>query len=156
MAGARHVKHDPAWSPCGRPRFRRSWPRVIMRPRPSGSAMRWPVSSRPNALWLQAPAISWPTRRDSPGHSSASSCPRRNRLLQVDLVRREQRQAFITADGSSIRELAGLPSGNAANQSLAEAVVPAGGTTVAHLHRQTEEIYLFTDGSERMRLGEEE
>ena len=71
-------------------------------------------------------------------------------------MRREQREAFVTADGSSIRELAGVPSGNAANQSLAEAVVAPGGTTTAHLHRTTEEIYLFTAGSGRMRLGEEE
>ena len=74
----------------------------------------------------------------------------------MDIVRREEREAFITADGSSIRELAGIPSGNAANQSLAEAIVPPGGATVAHFHRQTEEIYLFTAGSGRMRLGEEE
>jgi len=74
----------------------------------------------------------------------------------MDVVRREQREPFITADGSSIRELAGIPSGNAANQSLAEAVVPPGKQTVAHLHRRSEEIYLFTDGSGRMRLGEQE
>jgi len=74
----------------------------------------------------------------------------------MDIVRREDREAFITADGSSIRELAGIPSGNAMNQSLAEAVVPPGGATVAHYHRRTEEIYLFTGGSGRMRLGEQE
>lgn len=74
----------------------------------------------------------------------------------MEIVRREQREAFITADGSSIRELAGIPSGNATNQSLAEAVVPPGTATVAHLHRRTEEIYLFTEGRGRMRLGEEE
>ena len=74
----------------------------------------------------------------------------------MKIVRREQREAFITADGSSIRELAGTPSGNAANQSLAEAVVPPGAATIAHLHRRTEEIYLFTAGSGRMRLGDEE
>lgn len=74
----------------------------------------------------------------------------------MDIVRREQCEAFITADGSSIRELAGIPSGNAANQSLAEAVVPPGGQTIAHSHRLSEEIYLFTDGSGRMRLGDEE
>jgi mannose-6-phosphate isomerase-like protein (cupin superfamily) len=74
----------------------------------------------------------------------------------MEVVRREDREAFITADGSSIRELAGIPSGNAANQSLAEATVPAGGTTIAHLHRRSEEIYLFTAGSGRMRLGDEE
>ncbi|HEY1507600.1 MAG TPA: cupin domain-containing protein [Solirubrobacteraceae bacterium] len=74
----------------------------------------------------------------------------------MEIVRREQRDAFITADGSSIRELAGIPSGNSANQSLAEAVVGAGTATVAHFHRRAEEIYLFTDGSGRMRLGDEE
>jgi mannose-6-phosphate isomerase-like protein (cupin superfamily) len=74
----------------------------------------------------------------------------------MEIVRREQREAFITADGSSIRELAGIPSGNAANQSLAEAVVPPGNATVAHFHRRTEEIYLFTGGTGRMRLGDEE
>jgi mannose-6-phosphate isomerase-like protein (cupin superfamily) len=71
-------------------------------------------------------------------------------------VRREDREAFITADGSEIRELAGIPSGNAANQSLAEARVPPGRDTIEHYHRTTEEIYLFTRGSGRMRLGEEE
>ena len=76
------------------------------------------------------------------------------RLVQT--VRAEDREPFITADGSEIRELAGVPSGNAENQSLAEATVPAGGTTIAHLHRTTEEIYLFTSGSGRMKLGDEE
>lgn len=74
----------------------------------------------------------------------------------MEVVRREEREPFITADGSSIRELAGIPSGNAANQSLAEAVLPAGNQTIAHLHHRSEEIYLFTSGSGRMRLGDEE
>lgn len=71
-------------------------------------------------------------------------------------MRREQREAFITADGSTIRELAGIPSGNTANQSLAEAVISPGKHTIAHLHRRSEEIYLFTGGRGRMRLGDEE
>lgn len=74
----------------------------------------------------------------------------------MEVVRREQREPFITADGSSIRELAGIPSGNAANQSLAEAVVPPGSQTIAHLHHLSEEIYLFVAGSGRMRLADEE
>jgi mannose-6-phosphate isomerase-like protein (cupin superfamily) len=72
----------------------------------------------------------------------------------MEIVRREDRKSFITADGSSIRELAGIPSGNSANQSLAEATVPPGRATIAHLHRRSEEIYLFTGGSGRMRLGD--
>jgi mannose-6-phosphate isomerase-like protein (cupin superfamily) len=65
-------------------------------------------------------------------------------------------EAFITKDGSEIRELAGIPSGNAANQSLAEATVPPGGETEEHHHRASEEIYFFTQGNGRMRLGDEE
>ena len=73
------------------------------------------------------------------------------RLVQT--VRMEDREPFVTADGSTIRELAGVPSGNAVNQSLAEATVPPGGETVEHFHRLAEEIYHFTAGSGRMRLG---
>jgi mannose-6-phosphate isomerase-like protein (cupin superfamily) len=65
-------------------------------------------------------------------------------------------QPFITKDGSEIRELAGLPTGNAANQSLAEATVPPGAETEEHYHRASEEIYFFTHGSGRLRLGDEE
>jgi len=74
----------------------------------------------------------------------------------MEIVRLEHREPFITADSSSIRELAGVPSGNAVQQSLAEATVPPGGETVEHFHRTTEEIYVFTTGEGRMRLGDEE
>jgi mannose-6-phosphate isomerase-like protein (cupin superfamily) len=70
----------------------------------------------------------------------------------VRTIRLEDREPFITADGSSIRELAGPPSGNAANQSLAEATVPPGGETLEHFHRTSEEIYLFLAGEGFMRL----
>ena len=73
----------------------------------------------------------------------------------MEIVRLEDREAFITADGSSIRELAGLPSGNSVNQSLAEATVSPGGATAEHYHRLTEEIYYFTAGAGRMKLGNE-
>ncbi len=64
--------------------------------------------------------------------------------------------AFTTKDGSEIRELAGVPTGNAENQSLAEATVPPGGKTEEHYHRASEEIYFFTAGSGRLRLGDDE
>src|SRR5829696_8606878 len=60
----------------------------------------------------------------------------------------ERLQAFTTEDGSEIRELAGIPTGNAKHQSLAEATVPPGG--------ESEEHYFFTHGSGRMRLGDDE
>ena len=68
----------------------------------------------------------------------------------------ERAEPFITKDGSEIRELAGVPTGNAENQSLAEATVPPGAETEEHYHGASEEIYLFTCGSGRMKLGEEE
>jgi mannose-6-phosphate isomerase-like protein (cupin superfamily) len=74
----------------------------------------------------------------------------------MEITRLEHREPFVTADGSTIRELAGIPSGNAVQQSLAEATVPPGGETAEHFHRETEEIYLFTAGAGRMRLGDEE
>ena len=74
----------------------------------------------------------------------------------MEIVRLSDREQFITADGSGIRELAGVPSGNSVNQSLAEATVPAGGETIEHYHRASEEIYFFTAGAGRMRLGDEE
>ncbi|HYI20826.1 MAG TPA: cupin domain-containing protein [Solirubrobacteraceae bacterium] len=68
----------------------------------------------------------------------------------------ERAEPFITKDGSEIRELAGLPTGNAVNQSLAQATVPPGSATEAHFHRVTEEIYFFTRGAGLMILGEQE
>ena len=74
--------------------------------------------------------------------------------MQTD--RLEDREPFITADGSSIRELAGIPTGNSVNQSLAEATVAPGSATTEHFHRTSEEIYLFTQGVGRMRMGADE
>ena len=65
-------------------------------------------------------------------------------------------ESFTTLDGSTIREVAGPAWTAARNQSLAEATVPPGMDTQAHYHRTTEEIYFFTAGAGRMRLGEEE
>lgn len=74
----------------------------------------------------------------------------------MEIVRLEDREPFTTLDGSEIRELAGVPAGNAANQSLAHATVAPGASTEAHYHRRSEEIYLFTSGAGRMVLGAEE
>lgn len=74
----------------------------------------------------------------------------------MEIVRLEQREPFVTLDGSEIRELAGVPAGNSANQSLAQATVPPGASTQAHYHRTSEEIYLFTGGAGRMILAGDE
>ena len=64
--------------------------------------------------------------------------------------------SFVTLDGSTIRELAGPAWTVARHLSLAEATVPAGGETIAHLHHASEEIYYFISGHGRMRLGYDE
>ncbi len=60
--------------------------------------------------------------------------------------------AFITKDGSEIRELLSHRNSSIRNQSLAEARLPAGGSTQEHYHPKTEEIYYITDGKGRMRI----
>ena len=59
---------------------------------------------------------------------------------------------FTTADGSTIRELCGLPSGGTANQSLAEALLEPGQATDRHYHAETEEIYFVLAGTGEMEL----
>ena len=58
--------------------------------------------------------------------------------------------AFVTLDGSEIREWAGPVSMPAQMQSLAEATIPVGGATTQHYHRLTEELYLITAGQGRL------
>jgi mannose-6-phosphate isomerase-like protein (cupin superfamily) len=60
--------------------------------------------------------------------------------------------AFITKDGSEIRELLAYRNSAIRNQSLAEARVPAGGSTQEHYHPKMEEIYYITHGAGRMRI----
>lgn len=60
--------------------------------------------------------------------------------------------AFITKDGSEIRELLGERNSCIRLQSLAEARLPPGGTTTKHHHPQTEEIYYLLAGRARMEI----
>lgn len=60
--------------------------------------------------------------------------------------------AFLTKDGSEIRELLSHRNSSIRNQSLAEARLPVGGTTQEHFHVRTEEIYYITHGSGRIRI----
>ncbi|MBA2505173.1 MAG: cupin domain-containing protein [Thermoleophilaceae bacterium] len=74
----------------------------------------------------------------------------------MEIAKLHQLESFTTKDGSAIRELAGPAWTAARKQSLAEAVVPPGGETDEHYHPRSEEIYYFTAGAGRLRLGEEE
>jgi len=68
---------------------------------------------------------------------------------------RNQAVPYITKDGSEIRELLHPTHHGARNQSLAEALVPSGCTTLLHRHDLTEEIYHVTRGTGTMTLGAE-
>lgn len=74
----------------------------------------------------------------------------------MQIANRSRTASFLALDGSIIRELAGPARGSARGQSLAEATVGAGGDTLEHLHRTSEEIYYFVSGCGRMRLGQDE
>ncbi len=69
------------------------------------------------------------------------------------LIQYEQVKEFKTKDGSLIRELIHPRHSGNKNQSLAEAIVPAGSKTALHLHRSSEEIYHVTQGEALMTLG---
>jgi mannose-6-phosphate isomerase-like protein (cupin superfamily) len=69
------------------------------------------------------------------------------------LIKYEQVKPFISKDGSSIRELIHPGHHGNNNQSLAEAIIPAGSKTALHLHRTSEEIYHVTQGEALMTLG---
>jgi len=64
-------------------------------------------------------------------------------------------EPYLTKDGSTIRELMHPTIHGNANQSLAEAILPAGVTTRLHRHIQSEEIYHITSGTGMMTLGDE-
>ena len=59
---------------------------------------------------------------------------------------------FITKDGSEIRELLAHRNAAIRNQSLAEARVPVGCSTMEHYHGRSEEIYFITAGQGRIRI----
>jgi mannose-6-phosphate isomerase-like protein (cupin superfamily) len=63
---------------------------------------------------------------------------------------------FTTADGSTIRELLGLPTAPIRNQSLAEATLAPGQATQRHYHAQTEEIYYLVEGDAEIDLDGEQ
>ncbi|MBA4150118.1 MAG: cupin domain-containing protein [Verrucomicrobia bacterium] len=73
----------------------------------------------------------------------------------MDVTNIDQVPAFTTKDGSEIRELLAHRNSCIRNQSLAEARIPVGGSTLEHFHPVTEEIYLITAGSGKMRIEKE-
>jgi mannose-6-phosphate isomerase-like protein (cupin superfamily) len=74
----------------------------------------------------------------------------------MDIKNLSEVRAFITKDGSEIRELLAHRNSVIVNQSLAEARLPVGGSTQEHYHVKGEEIYFITHGRGRMRIDTEE
>jgi mannose-6-phosphate isomerase-like protein (cupin superfamily) len=69
----------------------------------------------------------------------------------------ERVESFTTKDGSTIRELLGLPTSSLLrNQSLAEATLAPGQATERHYHALSEEIYFVLEGGGAMELDGEE
>jgi mannose-6-phosphate isomerase-like protein (cupin superfamily) len=77
------------------------------------------------------------------------------RFGPVEIRSLEAAEPFTTADGSTIRELLGLPTAAVRNQSLAEATLGPGQATEPHYHREAEEIYFLLDGTGEMEVGGE-
>jgi len=70
----------------------------------------------------------------------------------MDIKNLAEVPAFTTKDGSQIRELLAYRNSAIRNQSLAEARVAPGASTLEHYHPKTEEIYYITHGVGRIRI----
>ena len=90
--------------------------------------------------------------QSSGGRACSTICVR-SRQKPMDVVNIDQVQPFVTKDGSEIRELLAHRNSAVRQQSLAEARLPVGASTIAHFHRRTEEIYYILVGSGRMTVG---
>jgi mannose-6-phosphate isomerase-like protein (cupin superfamily) len=64
----------------------------------------------------------------------------------VDIRSLQDQAPFTTKDGSTIRSLLDLSNAPVRNQSLAEATLPAGGSTQRHWHGESEEFYFLLEG----------
>lgn len=95
------------------------------------------------------------TGADRPGSDWASrkvSAPKAPFAGTMDIMSLYKVPAFITKDGSEIRELLAHRNSAVRHQSLAEARLPVGDATQEHYHLQTEEIYYITHGTGRIRI----
>jgi mannose-6-phosphate isomerase-like protein (cupin superfamily) len=73
----------------------------------------------------------------------------------MDVVNQQDAPPFVTADGSTIRELLAHRNSAIRKQSLAEARLAPGAATTPHHHAVTEEIYYILSGTADMTLGHE-
>lgn len=67
---------------------------------------------------------------------------------------REAGEAYVTLDGSTVRELVRPEAGGSRNLSVAEAVVEAGAATRRHTHGASDEVYYVLEGKGEVWVGE--
>ena len=147
--------HAVADERAGRPMVRAVRSRGAPSARPVPRCAAAPPS-RP-AAWRAGWTARWRAAPSSdPCVGGVAPRPRRYPRAPWNSVRLEDRESFITADGSSIRELAGIPSGNAStSRSPRRPSRPAArpsSTSTAPPRRST----TSSPGAGRMRLGDEE
>src|SRR5690348_15857390 len=76
-------------------------------------------------------------------------------MLGMDMKSLSGVPAIKTKDGSDIRELLAHRNSAIRNQSLAEARLATGTSTMEHYHPKAEEIYYIAHGTGRMRVESE-
>jgi mannose-6-phosphate isomerase-like protein (cupin superfamily) len=75
--------------------------------------------------------------------------------MTLNIVNINDCPQFITKDRSKIREIMAPRNSTIVRQSLAEAVVPVGGATDEHYHKDSEEIYFILSGVGEIRVNGE-
>jgi mannose-6-phosphate isomerase-like protein (cupin superfamily) len=73
----------------------------------------------------------------------------------MDIQNLDRVSAFISKDGSEIRELLAHRNSCIRKQTLAEARLPGGAGTMPHHHVKTEEIYYVLEGRGLMRVDQD-
>lgn len=76
----------------------------------------------------------------------------RYRVPSMEIRSLADAEPFETKDGSTIRLLLDSLNAPVRHQSLAEATVPAGGSTERHYHRESEELYYLIEGRGEMEV----
>lgn len=70
----------------------------------------------------------------------------------MEIRNRDAQVPFTTKDGSTIRSLLDRSNAPVTHQSLAEASLPAGGSTQRHYHKVSEEFYYVLEGTGLMEI----
>src|ERR1700733_12011766 len=116
---------------------RRSWRRAVRT-----RARAWGASWRANSM---------PRPAEAPVMRAVQ--PWKNFIEAIMTVLNLAEQTpFVTKDGSEIRSILDRTNAPVEKQSLAEAVVQAGGGTQRHYHRLSEEFYFILEGRGRMEI----